>query len=314
MTCPLVARRLLRRCLAKDVRHRLQHIGDARVELEDTNTDPVERSPRVRLSFRAGPALAAVAVIIAAGAGLVSWLDRRPTAAPTNHPVALLTLRLEGATVSDLYLPVLSWFTPFAISPDGERLVLRAGSDKRPSQLYLRELAGLELKALPGTDTASGPFFSPDGRWIAFWRPEDRILRKVSTAGGSPIEIGPTDIPFIALWRSNDEIVFDTGYSKASLWSIPAGGRTPQAIVVRDRLDDEWISLRALIPGGNDLLVASTRSGTTWLDVLSRETGKRRRLLRGGSNFMARYTRTDHLVYQTPTRYLRCRWTGGSSR
>jgi eukaryotic-like serine/threonine-protein kinase len=33
---PLAARRLLRRALAKDVRQRLQHIGDARLELEET--------------------------------------------------------------------------------------------------------------------------------------------------------------------------------------------------------------------------------------------------------------------------------------
>ena len=38
-------------------------------------------------------------------------------------------------------------------------------------------------------------------------------------------------------------------------------------------------------------------TGGTWLDVLSRETGKRRRLLRGGSNVVARYTATGHLVF-----------------
>ena len=35
----------------------------------------------------------------------------------------------------------------------------------------------------------------------------------------------------------------------------------------------------------------------TWLQVLSRETGKRRRLLRGGSNVLAHYTGTGHLVF-----------------
>ena len=50
---PLVARRLLRRCLAKDARHRLQHIGDARVELEEIGIDASEPSAHARWSSRA---------------------------------------------------------------------------------------------------------------------------------------------------------------------------------------------------------------------------------------------------------------------
>ena len=58
------------------------------------------------------------------------------------------------------------------------------------------------------------------------------------------------------------------------------------------------ISLRARIPGRSDLLVASIRPGEAWLEVLSRETGRRRRLLRGGGSVGAVYAaRTGHLVY-----------------
>ena len=144
---------------------------------------------------------------------------------------------------------------------------------------------------------ATTPFFSPDGHWIGFWRAEDRILRKVSLAGGSPIEIAQTNVPIVALWTSNDEIVIESGDQHGELWSIPASGGTPKAIAVRDRSDGELISLRGRVPGSNDLLVASPGDGGTWLDVLSRETGKRRRLLRGGSNIVARYTGTGHLVF-----------------
>jgi hypothetical protein len=143
---------------------------------------------------------------------------------------------------------------------------------------------------------ATTPFFSPDGRWVGFWRAEDRILRKVPIAGGAPIEIGPTDVPHVALWEPNDEIV---GYSAGStdrLWSIPAGGGTPRPIPVRDLKDGETIALRANVPGGNDLLLAAAGPEGTWLDVLSRQTGLRRRLLRTG-NEAARFTRSGHLVY-----------------
>jgi hypothetical protein len=51
------------------------------------------------------------------------------------------------------------------------------------------------------------------------------------------------------------------------------------------------------VPGGKDLLVASVRPQETWIEVLSRETGTRRRLVRGGGNTIATLTRTGQLVY-----------------
>ena len=133
---------------------------------------------------------------------------------------------------------------------------------------------------------------------MGFWRAEDRILRRVSITGGAPLEIAPTDAPHIALWGSDGEIIIDTAARKRSLWSIPAGGGTPQEIHVRDRSSSEWwIWARALVPHGSDLLVASSGPAGTWLDVLSRQTGTRRRLVRAGGNVLTQYTRTGHIVY-----------------
>ena len=293
---PLIARRLLRRCLAKDMRHRLQHIGDARLELEETGTDTIEPSARARWSLRAAPALLAGAVLITVGAVLASWLEGRRATAVADPPVARLELKLADATTGNLHLLVLADFTPFALSPDGRRVVFRTHGPAG-SRLYVRELSGYAIRPLPGTETAVTSFFSPDGQWIAFWQAEHRILRKVSLGGGSPIPIGPTDVPRVAVWGANDEIVFDTAFPKAELWSIPASGGAAKPIAVRDRSDGERISLRARVPRSNDLLVASIGPGGTWLDVLSRETGRRRRLLRGGRNSVAHFTRSGHLVY-----------------
>jgi eukaryotic-like serine/threonine-protein kinase len=293
---PHVVRRLLRRSLAKDVRQRLQHIGDARLELEEIGSDANEPSAAARRPRRAVPVLLGGAALLAIATGLASWLEGRRPTAHTESAVVRLVLKIEGETAENLRLPVDRFFTPFARSPDGLRLVFRARGNGR-SQLFLRELSGLETRPIPGTELATTPFFSPDGHWIGFWRAEDRLLRKVSLAGGSPIDIAPTDVPFVALWTSNDEIVIENGDQNGELWSIPASGGTPKAIAVRDRSDGELISLRARVPGSHDLLVASPGADGTWLEVLSRETGKRRRLLRGGSNGVARYTATGHLVF-----------------
>ena len=292
---PPAVRRLLRRSLAKDVRHRLQHIGDARLELEEMASEENMPSAAVRRPRRTVPILLGGAALLATVTG-TSWLVGQWPTAHTGIAAARLVLKIEGETAENLRLQLGRFFTPFALSPDGTRLVIRAFGNGR-SQLFLRELSGFETRPIPGTDHATTPFFSPDGHWIGFWRAEDRILRKVSLAGGSPIEIAQTDVPIVALWTSNDEIVIESGAHNGELWSIPASGGTPRAIAVRDRSAGELISLRAQLPGSNDLLVASSGVEGTWLQVLSRETGKRRRLLRGGSNVVARYTTTGHLVF-----------------
>jgi DNA-binding winged helix-turn-helix (wHTH) protein len=56
-----------------------------------------------------------------------------------------------------------------AISPNGGYVVYSATASKTgPRQLYLRALDRNEAALMPGTDGAIGPFFSPDGEWIAF--------------------------------------------------------------------------------------------------------------------------------------------------
>ena len=44
----------------------------------------------------------------------------------------------------------------------------RVSADHRGRQLYYRRLDRLEAHPLPETDNASTPFFSPDGRTVAF--------------------------------------------------------------------------------------------------------------------------------------------------
>ena len=171
------------------------------------------RRPAVgqRLAWKTAAALLlGAAALLAIATGLTSWLVGQWPTAHTEIAVARLSLKIEGETAENLRLPVERFFTPFALSPDGMRLVFRATGNGR-SQLFLRELSGFETRPIPGTQHATTPFFSPDGHWIGFWRAEDRILRKVSLAGGSPIEIAQTDVPMVALWTSNDEIVIESG-------------------------------------------------------------------------------------------------------
>src|SRR5258707_15166873 len=68
------------------------------------------------------------------------------------------------------------------LSPDGTRLALVAiGADEK-RRIYVRSLDQLQATALPGTENARDPFFSPDSQWIGFFA--DSKLKKVSVQGG----------------------------------------------------------------------------------------------------------------------------------
>jgi eukaryotic-like serine/threonine-protein kinase len=66
-------------------------------------------------------------------------------------------------------------------------LAFVASSGNEPSRIYLRKLNELLASALPGTENARDPFFSPDGQWIAFFA--DGRLKKVPVNGGPPVPL-----------------------------------------------------------------------------------------------------------------------------
>ena len=172
-------RRLLRRCLAREPRSRLQHIGDARldlVEIDDAIADAdVARQARQRR--RALMAIAAAVIV-----GLVAFIVFGLPRGAQNDPVpARLSLELPAR------LTLASEFsTPYAVAPDGSRVVFE-GVESGISRLYVRELTGGDVRVLAGTEGARQPFFSPDGAWVGFFA--NRKLSKVPVDGGAVLPI-----------------------------------------------------------------------------------------------------------------------------
>ena len=165
-------RRLLQRCLEKDVRRRLRDVADARVDIEDelsgrTATAPPPPSQAWRLS----PALAAATVVLLIGGPAVGWMvARRSIAEP---PPAFGRVARLVATAAHEHSPVLSpdskWIA-YLSSAGGRTDVwvkFIAGGD--PANLT----AGLNPKNETGltvqsTDYVGGLAVSPDGTQISF--------------------------------------------------------------------------------------------------------------------------------------------------
>ena len=177
---------LLRRCLQKDPQRRLRDIGDARyIEIEEAlSTHPLTElvvSGLLNRTVLRWVLLSGLAcVFIGAVTGIAVWnFKPRPTQEPQPLVRMIITPPGERLLGGEAGTPVL------ALSPDGTRLVsvVRLGGT---TQLYVRRLDQLQFQAIPGTEGAMNPFFSPDGQWIGFYSVPEAKLEKFSVGGGPP--------------------------------------------------------------------------------------------------------------------------------
>jgi serine/threonine protein kinase/Tol biopolymer transport system component len=187
---PPSIRRLLRRCLQKDRKRRLHDIGDARIELEEADSD-AERHARSGATGR--PWIMGIAAL-AAVATLLGLL----VAAPRERPVER---RVEIST------PASADLSSFAVSPDGSRLVFVATSDGRP-HLWLRRLDSTSAQPIALTAGAQRPCWSATGESIAFL--SEATLKYVDVQGGSPhVLASATD--GVCTWNEAGDIVYAVG-------------------------------------------------------------------------------------------------------
>jgi len=137
-----------------------------------------------------------------------------------------------------------------AISPDGTRVVFAATDAGGTRWLFLRPLDSLDAQPLAGTEEGELPFWSPDGRAIAFFT-RDRKLKRVSLTGGVDIvsEL-PTDTWGGGAWNPDGVIVFSSG-TDGPLYRVPFTGGTPVALTALDRGRGEFAHLwPSFLPDG----------------------------------------------------------------
>jgi Tol biopolymer transport system component len=118
--------------------------------------------------------------------------------APTlREPVLLSVLAPEGSSIINA-----------AISPDGRHLAFTATS-ARSTRLWIRALGSLDSHVLAGTEDAAYPFWSPNGKTIAFF--SIGKLKTMNISGGPTQSI--CDIPqasFGGTWGTQGAILFST--------------------------------------------------------------------------------------------------------
>src|SRR5262249_32938788 len=159
-----------------DSKRRLQHIGDARLELDEIGNEDTSRASKETAPRRLWPLIAAaIAGVALAGIGSMAM---RPT--PIDRPLSRVSISIPSSA------PLLPGrFTGrgggLALSPDG-RTIVYATSRGPLVGLVTRELDALSVEPLRGAEGGTWPFFSPDGQWIGFFA--DGKMKKLPGRGG----------------------------------------------------------------------------------------------------------------------------------
>jgi Tol biopolymer transport system component len=236
--------RLLTKCLQKDPEIRWQSMRDLREALswieEDTpgrtaglaQRGAVATRRRVPLPFWIAGALLAVT---AAGFGGYLLHEGR------DQPAAIrLTIPTEFSVAS----------SP-ALSPDASQIAFVTG-DTNKAQLWVRRLSSYQSKRIDGGENAAtGAFWSPDSKEIAFVAHRE-LLRVDLTRDERRVVCGLPQGGWAGSWGSSGVILFSTG---EGIYQVPASGGEPVAVTHVNRSRGELKHLTPyFLPDGHRFL------------------------------------------------------------
>ncbi len=304
---------IIAKCLAKNPTLRSQTAGDLAVDLRALQVDiedggtallpqgTADTPPPASRLHPLGLAVGALVGAVAAAAAL--WSVRSsPPVLPAE--VTRLSLELEeGRRISSLGFEQLERPAgpAFALSPDGRRIVYSATDGDGEQRLYLRALDQRLAAAIPGTEGAGGPFFSPDGQWVGFFSTSG--MSRVSVGGGRVELVSELDgLGGFASWTDDDSILFTyaSAAGEQGIFQVAASGGTPARVTtINNDLQERVHLFPQKLPGAGGLLftVADNLEVPSRYDIvaLNLQTGTRTLVIDGGSD--ARYLPSGHMVF-----------------
>jgi eukaryotic-like serine/threonine-protein kinase len=175
---------------------------------------------------------------------------------------------------------------PPVLSPDGTYLAFATTGADGKTALWVRLTNAVEARELPGTDSATFPFWSPDSRSLGFFA--DGKLKTVDLEGGSTQIICDAPLGRGGAWGSGGVILFSPAPT-APLMRVSASGGTPVPITKLDaalHTSHRWPSF---LPDGKRFLYIAlhhdaSKSGNNRLYYASLDGRENRPLFRSQTN------------------------------
>ncbi|HSA93710.1 MAG TPA: protein kinase [Terriglobales bacterium] len=205
--------RIVRSCLAKDPEERYQSAHDLKLQLQwlleggVSSTAIAAAAAPHRRKGREQAAWGLAALLLAAAVALGYGYSQR-----VPKPTAAMRFALPVSVVA----------RNLALSPDGKRLAFVAPDERTGrSVLWLNEVGSLDIKALPETEGAAHPFWSPDSQFVGFFA--DNKLKRLALKDGSVQALANAPSGRGGSWNPQGVIVYapDAG---GALWKVAAGG------------------------------------------------------------------------------------------
>ena len=286
-TLPESIVRLLRRCLQRDPTRRLRHIGDARLELDDVgNPEPGGRPNPIRRLHLWHFATAA-ATVVAMTLGVQAILRPAGNNAANSAPM-IFGMNEPGE-------PLYMFGGPVTLSPDGTRVALVTnGVDGKP-RIWLRALDASNALAVEGAEGGMNPFWSYDGRSLAFYADNQLkvidLVTRVTRSIAQSIGFGAG-----GAWNREGVILFadSGGLQRVS----PGGGDVSHITTIADAsMGREFHIAPQFLPDGNHYVyfAGNAVAGEGAIFVASLDSTTTRRLFSSPS--FAVYAEPGYLLY-----------------
>jgi Tol biopolymer transport system component len=183
-----------------------------------------------------------------------------------------------------------------AISPDGKTLAFVVTDADGKDVLYVRPLDSMEARALPGTEGAQYPFFSPDSRSIGFFA--QRKLKRIDLVGGSAATLCDAPEPRGGSWGSRGTIVFSVN-TGGEIQRVPENGGQPAAVLTTTSRNVESHRWPAFLPDGRHFLYFTFAGG---VHVASLDSKEKKQIVETDAG--ALYAAPGYLLYRSGERLL----------
>jgi serine/threonine protein kinase len=294
---PPALRRLMERCLEKDVTRRLRDIGEARIHIDSIvageTGDPDAAAPDATAK-RGTPVVAWALAGVFAVAAALSWL-LKPADKIETEPPRLLRSELSAPTDAPFELSSLHP-GPATLSPDGHHVTFSARGQDGRDLLWVRSLTDDAARPLSGTDGAGYPFWSPDSRTIGFFAQGN--LKKVDITGAPPFTICTARVGKGGTWNSDNVIVFAPTFNGPLHRVGAAGGQSDTVTALNTDASENSHRFPSFLPDGNHFLYFVRTSAQTqnessiWVSALDGGVNKRLFTCRSQAEYAA-----GHILY-----------------
>jgi Tol biopolymer transport system component/predicted Ser/Thr protein kinase len=249
---PRLLDRVLRKCLAKDPDERWQSVRDLKDELEwiagasaeataGAGPDAGRPAPSRSRLKDAGPWIAVgfMALLLAA----LAFVHFREV--PARPAEVRFQIPASEKTAFNIYL---------ALSPDGRNLAYVADGADGQSRLWIRSMDSLESRSLAGTEGAVSPFWSPDGRSIAF--AVGNNVKRIDVLGGPVQTVCEVQgAAGVGVWGPSGIMMVGNRGNGPGLWRVSAVGGTVSLVTKVDTSRQERAhGFPVLLPDGKHFL------------------------------------------------------------